>query len=109
MKIINLSYLETMFEGDKKAIKDIIEVFKSQVPELIQEMNYALKNKDWKALSEIAHKSKSSVAIMGINELADDLKTLELLAKQQKDTEKYPQIVEKFENICNEAVKELEI
>ena len=45
---------------------------------------------------------------MGINELADDLKTLELLAKQQKDTEKYPQIVEKFENICNEAVIELD-
>ena len=57
----------------------------------------------------IAHKAKSSVAIMGMEKQSNDLKTLELLAKEEKDTEKYLQIIQTFEEDCKKAVEELRL
>jgi len=46
---------------------------------------------------------------MGLNELAVDLKQLENNAREGKDTESYPVIIEKFKRETADAVKELTI
>jgi hypothetical protein len=45
---------------------------------------------------------------MGLNDLAADLKTLELIAKAGKNQEKYHQIIDKFKIETIEAVDELD-
>ena len=45
---------------------------------------------------------------MGLKDLATDLKTLELLAKNNEKTESYPQYIQKFEKISRKAIIELE-
>ena len=106
-KYVNLSYLENMSGGSKSLVKEMVEIFLEQVPEFTGEMREFLKKKDYQSLGLLAHKAKSSVAIMGMDELAQSLKDFELLAKEIKDVESYPSYIERFEQSCKEAVQEL--
>lgn len=104
---IDLSYLESMSAGDNKLIKEMIDIFKEQVPEFISEMKLAIKNNDSKAMASIAHKAKSSAAIIGITELAEFLKTLEKIASNNERTKEYPEFLNYFETTSKAAIKQL--
>ncbi len=147
-KYIDLTYLEGIADGDTSIIKELVEIFLDQMPEFTEGFDQYMKEKDWLKIAAVAHKAKSSVVSMGMQELGNiDLKNLELLAKQlrineleekaaitdaqkeeivtlNKNFEGYPEdrikwvkenaniselkkLIEKFNNVCDEAVKEL--
>ena len=79
---INLSYLESIADGDQGIINELIIIFLDQVPEFTEGFEESFSKKNWKILAALAHKAKSSVLSMGMNELGNiDLKNLELIAK----------------------------
>ncbi len=79
---INLSYLESIADGDQSIINELIIIFLDQIPEFTEGFKESFNNKNWKSLAALAHKAKSSVLSMGMNELGNiDLKNLELIAK----------------------------
>lgn len=81
-KEINLSYLESIADGDQDIIKELILIFLDQIPEFTDGMQAAFEKEDWRVLAGLAHKAKSSVLSMGMNDLGNiDLKNLELMAK----------------------------
>jgi len=87
-KYIDLSYLEGIAEGDKEIIKELVEIFLDQMPEFTDGFDEGIKDKDWVKIAAIAHKAKSSVMSMGMEELGNiDLKNMELLAKQLRINE----------------------
>ncbi len=82
-KYVDLTYLEGIADGDTSIIKELVEIFLDQMPEFTEGFDFNLKEKDWLKIAAIAHKAKSSVVSMGMQELGNiDLKNLELLAKQ---------------------------
>ena len=107
-RYVDLSYLENMSGGSQELVKEMVEIFVAQIPEFILDMKNYLEKKDYQSLGLLAHKAKSSVAIMGMEELAQHLKDFELLAKDELDIEKYPLFIDKFEKDCNEAIEELQ-
>jgi len=107
MEKINLTYLNEMSAGDHNLLTEMIEIYNSQVPEFINEMEKYYNDKNWEQLSATAHKAKSSVAIVGLNNLANDLKTLELDAKKEINTENYINIITKFKQTTLESINEL--
>ena len=106
-KIVNLSYLIEMSEGDNTIIKEMIDIFKTQVDEFKTEMDQLFNNSEWLHLGMLAHKAKSSIAIMGMEKLAVELKELEILAKRGEKTETYKMYIESFNLQCDLALKEL--
>ena len=105
----DLSYLQEMSGGNKELITEMINIFISQVVEFAEEMDKFLINKEYEDLGKLAHKAKSSIAIMGLNDLAKELKALENLAKEGKSPEKYPAIIQYFKEVTSEAVDELNV
>ncbi len=88
MKYVDLTYLEGIADGDTSIIKELVEIFLDQMPEFTDGFDQYLKEKDWLKIAAIAHKAKSSVVSMGMQELGNiDLKNLELLAKQMRINE----------------------
>jgi HPt (histidine-containing phosphotransfer) domain-containing protein len=85
-----------MSGGNPDIIKEMITIFIEQAAEYLRDMRQHLDDKNYVALGKLAHKAKSSISIMGMNELATDMKTLELLTKENKEVESYPALVEKF-------------
>ena len=147
-KYVDLTYLEGIADGDTSIIKELVEIFLDQMPEFTEGFDQNLKEKNWLKVAAIAHKAKSSVVSMGMQELGNiDLKNLELLAKQlrileleekisitdaqkeeistlKRNFEGYPEdriiwvkenaniselanLINKFNDVCGEAVKEL--
>jgi HPt (histidine-containing phosphotransfer) domain-containing protein len=106
-KHINLGYLNEMSDGSKDLKRDLICMFIKQAPVFSEQLDDYYNQGDYDSLGKLAHKIKSSVAIMGISKLVTDMKTLEHLAKEGKDTEKYPALISKFKTISNEAIVEL--
>lgn len=103
----DLSYLENMAEGNPGLISEMIEIFSTQVDEFTRLMNDYLAKKKWQELSKLAHKAKSSVAIMGMSSLAEKLKELEQLAKEEKEVDSFSEYIDLFTTASKEAVTEL--
>lgn len=105
---IDLSYLESMSGEDKDLMKEMIDIFKEQVPEFVAEMKTCLQNSDYKNLGAIAHKAKSSISIIGLVQLIDDLKEFEKDVAENRNTESYEKFIANFENTCNQAIIQLD-
>lgn len=109
MAFTNLNYLRTITEGDTESMREIIILFIEQVPEFIANLKKHLSEERFAELGSEAHKAKSSVMIMGMENLGHDLKSLQLatIAGTQKET--YAQHVSRFETECNAAIEELKL
>jgi HPt (histidine-containing phosphotransfer) domain-containing protein len=107
-KFINSEYLDSVAGDDPQIISEIVNMFKDQALEIYKEMETLFINKDYIQLGMLAHKAKSSVAIMGMNELATMLKSFELAAKDGKDIELYESYINKFGEDTKTAITELE-
>jgi len=80
---INLTYLESISEGDSEIIKELINIFIEQMPEFYDGFAESFEKKEWDKVAALAHKAKSSVLSMGMEELGNKhLKNLELICKQ---------------------------
>lgn len=107
-KFINPDYLESFTGGDKELIQELVDLFRQQALEFTLEMKSLLANKEYFTLGLLAHKAKSSVAIIGMADLATMLKTFELDAKEGRETGMYATYVARFESETKSAVEELE-
>jgi len=107
MTYTNLEYLRTITEGDTESVRELIILFIEQVPEFIENLNKFLDEKRYAELGNEAHKAKSSVMIMGMDELGHDMKTLQLDTISRINVENYAPLVAKFELQCLAAVEEL--
>jgi signal transduction histidine kinase/CheY-like chemotaxis protein/HPt (histidine-containing phosphotransfer) domain-containing protein len=106
-KYIDLTYLDSIGDEDSKFQNDLIRIFKDQIPILIQQMSENLKAKNYDELGAIAHKAKSSVAMLGIRALRDDMELLENSAKNKINVEMYPDIIKRFIAISTEVLNEI--
>jgi HPt (histidine-containing phosphotransfer) domain-containing protein len=107
-KFINTEYLDSVSGGDPDIINEIVVLFKEQSIEIYNEMKLHFLENNFKSLGLLAHKAKSSVAIMGMNDLAMLLKTLEMQAKEGVESELYESYITRFKVETDAAVKELE-
>jgi HPt (histidine-containing phosphotransfer) domain-containing protein len=106
--IADLNYLKTMSGGDPKFIREMIELFREQIDEYKLIMPELLQEKRYEELSKVAHKAKSSVAVMGMSEAAEILKELEILAHGGIQVEQYEGMISTFLTQSQLALKELE-
>ncbi|MCU0456266.1 MAG: Hpt domain-containing protein [Bacteroidales bacterium] len=106
-KFINPEYIDSVSSGDSSIIIEIAKLFEEQVPEMLNEMKILFGQKKYYDLGLLAHKAKSSVAIMGMAGLAQMLKTFELQAKESLETEKYRSYIDRFDKETSEAIREL--
>ena len=107
-KFINTEYIETVSGGDTEVVKELVGIFRDQAVEFTAEMRSLLASKDYFNLGLLAHKAKSSVAIVGMADLASLLKTFELEAKAGSNPENYKSYISRFESDTKGAVRELE-
>lgn len=107
-KFINTQYLESVSGGDNDVICEIVDLFREQVVEIYDEMKTHFLSGNYLSLGLLAHKAKSSVAIMGMNDLATMLKSFELKAKEGKEPELYEAYIQRYKSDTDAALTELE-
>ncbi len=105
-KLINPEYLYSITGDDPTMISEIVNMFKVQCAEIFEEMKSQHSKKEFKMLGMLAHKAKSSVAIIGMNDLASMLKTFELYAKEGINPELYKSYIDRFGTETSAAILE---
>ena len=106
--ITNLSYLESMSENNKVFIAEMVSIFREQIEEYKQQMPALLEISDYENLSKVAHKAKSSVAVMGMTEEAELLRKLELDATNGTDVGSFKSMIDTFIHNSANALMELD-
>ena len=105
---INTEYLEMVSGGTREITEELISIFRQQAEEFYQQMSNLCENGDYEELGLLAHKAKSSVAIMGMEGMASLLKELENNARTGLNSGSYSDVIRKFQFETSEAVKELD-
>jgi HPt (histidine-containing phosphotransfer) domain-containing protein len=107
-KHINLEYIEMVSGGDREIISELIGIFRIQSKEFHEEMLSLFGSGSYLQLGQLAHKAKSSVAIMGMEELASRMKQMETSAREGDKPDEYREIIEFFRSETVLALKELD-
>lgn len=94
----SLPHLNKIMNGNKKAMVEMIDIFLKQLPDTTKKIEDLLQKKDWKKVHFEAHKLKSTIGIIGleelhklilnINEYTRELKNLHLVVPLFRDFEK---------------------
>lgn len=109
VKVINLDYLKELSNGNTQFITKMINIFLIENPKDITQLEESIHEANFKAISSIAHKIKSSLPFVGLNiTIGEEISTIEKLANQQLGLSEIEQLFEKVKNACTLAVYELE-
>ncbi len=76
-KIINISYIRNITDGDTDLIREILEIYINRTPALITELDEHISNGDFKQVKAGVHYLKNSVGLLGADTLFHLLATIE--------------------------------
>ncbi len=96
---IDLSYLNRVGNGNPGFVQTMLRSFAESVDESCTEMKEMLKNRDRKAIGEVAHKLKFALGVVGVTALKDTVAFLEAQGKgvgEPASDEEYAQVVKTF-------------
>ncbi len=106
-KLFDLSYLNQIFQGNQEMVHKIIQLFLEQVPEYIQEMENCLTRNDLLALHPLAHKAKSSIAMLGLKSLEEKVLRIESDSKAHRNLDVLPDLVHQLQIDCMTARQQM--
>jgi len=104
---INLTYLREMASGDSSFMEEIMDMFIQQTPENLTKLREYTVKKQWPEVKSLAHKMKSSVILVGIQELEDIFVNLQKEALGSNPEKVVPPLVERAQALCAVAIAEL--
>ncbi|MCK9639162.1 MAG: Hpt domain-containing protein [Prolixibacteraceae bacterium] len=104
----DLNYLKTITDGNKAIVREMIELFILQVPDFVKNLNELYQSGQYLALGKEAHKAKSSLQIIGMNDLVKEMREFQLKTIEGVDVESYPLHIRNFEIQCEAAITELQ-
>lgn len=89
----DLSYLMQLMDNNIEIVLEVLAIFKSEVPKDMHNLEMHLHNKEWEMLGKTAHKLKSSVGNLGLNQLRDIFLYIEQNGKEETNLDKMPAYV----------------
>ena len=106
--VCNLTTVQTMARGKTDFLVKLLQLFITQVPQQVQDMQTAATNSDWQKVSSLAHQLKANFDTIGIASLYQPIRDLELNAKQKQNLETVPGLLDTIQVTVNHAVTELQ-
>jgi HPt (histidine-containing phosphotransfer) domain-containing protein len=107
-RLFDLTNLNEMLGGDKKAILQMVKIFLQATPESLNELNKCFQKDDMQGVSKLAHKLKSSVDIFAITDIKQDIRRLENITRDNVNLDEVPELVGKINKILSETIAQVE-
>lgn len=82
---LDLTYLNTISEGDKEFIDDILTTFLEEVPKDMEQITIALDQNDFVQIGKMAHKIKATLHLLGLGDLKSLAFKIEQTAKSNSN------------------------
>lgn len=107
-RLFDLTNLNEMLGGDKKAILQMVKIFLQATPESLSELNKCFQKNDLEGVSKLAHKLKSSVDIFSISDIKQDIRRLENNTRDNINLDEVPELVDKINTTLSKAIEQVE-
>lgn len=107
-RLTNLRYLKEVTMGDEAMMKEIIGMFGEQVLREMDALRQYIHTEERQAIKEIAHKMKSTVLMVGLQAVADQLLQLEKMAQGDTDSKTILENYQSIRHSCEKAIEELQ-
>ena len=78
---IDFSYLLEMSRGDQSFVKEMIEIFLSEIPAAMKQLAEEVEQKNWIKISNISHRIKSNYMMLGMKVQQDNALIIETSIK----------------------------
>lgn len=92
----DLTYLNQVFYGNESMVREIVQLFLQQSPELARTMTRCVRQSRWQELHPLAHKLKSSVTMLGMEALTPLVLEIERISKFGRDPSALPELVSRL-------------
>ncbi|GLU53689.1 response regulator [Dyadobacter frigoris] len=102
--VINLHYMKEISKGDRDYEKLVTEQFITLLPKELSALSEAFTNQDNENLKRIGHNMKTSISIMGLDNLLSE--NLDIIESENPDKETLATSVTNVIRIGNEAILE---
>ena len=109
---LDFSQINEVSGGDEEFKKELIEIFKKQIPEFIENLKKYLLEDNLEKLANVAHTAKSSSLIFGMITTGTHLKDIQLFAeagKKEQLSSLVKQVVTDFSDVLEILDEELKI
>ncbi len=107
-KLIDLSYLDLMADGDELLKKLMLEMLLDEFPAEIQKMQELYKLESWRELRGVSHRMKTTLSFIGNEPLSDVNCQVEYAVKHQIDLENLPPLFEEISRLAPDILLQLE-
>ncbi|MEO6305527.1 MAG: Hpt domain-containing protein [Bacteroidia bacterium] len=104
----NLTELIQLSNGNNDFLANMIEIFVRSSSEIISKMQNELENNEWQKVGLLAHKAVPSFHFMGIDNLAEKLKFIEVNAVNIKEHNHIRQMIGFIDKNMYVILEELE-
>ena len=93
--------------SDKQLLIELFQIFKDNYPSYFVGLRKQVDKNNWVGVSEIAHRIKSSVAIMGMEKIKSEFEEIESLTTDGKPIDNFDSKIRKLESDINKAQNQI--
>lgn len=104
---LDLSYLKEISGGNAEFMIEMIDIFLEQTPLYFTQLLSSVAAADWKAVGDLAHKIKPTLAFMGADQAKDDMQVLEKNARDGINVDTIGAEAARLEALCNQLYLKL--
>ena len=106
---VNLDYLNLMTDGDDDMKKVMIDMLFEELPQELTKMNELYAAGDLEELKAVSHQMKSTLAVIGNDQMTNANKTLEATLKDGSGTHKIPALLATLTELQTKVIAELQL
>jgi len=105
----NLTKIRAFIGDDDFVMEKMIDIFLENTPIMISKIEEGLENKDYDQVNFYAHKLKSSIDNLSINQLTDEIRLIEKYAKERSSLGNLPDLINKLKAVIKIVIEEIKI
>ena len=106
-RLYDMNSLNEVSRGNKDFIVTLARIFLNTIPKNCLEMAEAAEAKNWDRVSNLAHKLKPTIDTMNIRLIKQDIRAIEINAKNKADLISIPRQIEKVKEIIDKTAFQL--
>ena len=98
--LYSLELLREFSRGKEDFVDKMIRVFKEETPKSIQLLKEHYSKYEYKKVSDVAHKMRTSIDMLEIKTIQNDIRSIENFAREQKNLDQLPDLINRVTATC---------
>lgn len=98
--LYSLELLREFSRGKEDFVDKMVQVFKEETPKSLQLLREYYSRHEYQKVSDVAHKMRTSIDMLEIKTIQDDIRLIEAYAKAQKNLDQLPDLINRVIATC---------